>query len=390
MIIKIVDNRVIILISVLAAVGIYFYANFNGLGLTHDSIQYWKKSIVFADTHSFKKIGYTTFFPFQSLEIVLLSIFGVNAQVIFKYLHALLLGGTVFIHLMIAKEIFSNSKTLFIYAATLIFSTPLLMVHSFLWTEPLFIFLVSLQWYLLWQFFHHKTLKTFVAILLVTILYCWQRKAGMLFCLGLILAFTVHFVSSKKQISGILIVLLFLIFVLYGGLGTPNFIGELPDVSSLPLNLKNYSGALSAWIFPLPLNYWIRTGLFALILIFIGYLLNKTLLDISEEKRAYISGIIIIVLTYLVIRHFYDRPDFDEADRFLAPIYPGIFFLVIFAMEQLVLKTRRDILRLILPVIAALWLTYPVIRTFKNAKLWHNRTKIPLLIKEEIQPIHKK
>lgn len=148
--------------------------------------------------------------------------------------------------------------------------------------------------------------------------------------------------------------------------------------------------ALSAWLFPLPLNYRLRVGIFTLLVIFMGYLLWKTWPEIQEEKRSYITGIVFIILTYLVIRHFYDRPHFDEADRFLAPIYPGVFFLLIFAMERFVLNTRQKILRLVLPVIMALWLTYPVIRTLKNAKMWHNRNKIPLLIEEKIQRVDKK
>ena len=88
MIVKIVDNRFILALSVLSTVVIYFYANLKGLGLTHDSYQYWEKSVIFARNHSFKEIGFTTFFPFQSLEIVMLSIMGTNAQMTLKYLHA--------------------------------------------------------------------------------------------------------------------------------------------------------------------------------------------------------------------------------------------------------------------------------------------------------------
>ena len=385
-----INQKVIILISVLMAMIICLFANSNGLGMTHDSIQYWEKSIIFKNTWSLRKAGFTTFLPFQSLEVVLLSILGANALTIMKYLHVLFLGGTVFIHLTIAKEIFKHTKTLIIYALTLVFSTPLLMVHSFLWTEPLFIVLVSLQWYMLWRFFQRKTSKVLVAILLISVIYCWQRKAGMLFSLGLIVVFIAHFASSKKKLAGILVAISLAIFILYGGLGTTNFIGEHPALSSIPLNLKNYFGALGGWIFPLPLNYWIRTGLFVFLLVVIALVLKKTLPEMEERRKSYIRGIIIIILTYVVIRHFYPRPHADEADRFLAPIYPGMFFLIIFVWECVLLKTRKAAFRLILPVILALWLIYPVIRTFKNAKQWHNRTKIPLLIKKEIQPMHKK
>ena len=383
-------EHTIMAMAVSAALAIYFYANVHGLGFTYDSVHYLKKSIIFAENHSLQEIGFNGLFPFQSLEIVLLSFFGDHALIVMKYLHALLLGGAILMHLIIAKDFFKNRKTLAYYAGTLVFSTPLLMVHCFLWTEPLFIFFVSLQWYLLWRFFQHKTLQTLIFILLISILYCLQRKAGMLFSLGLVLAFITNFVSSKKQILVILIFLALSIIILYGELGTSNLIGELPVLSSFPVNLKNYSNALSAWIFPLPLNYWIRTGLFISISVFVGFIFWKTLPKIPTEKKTYITSIIIIILTYLVIRHFYFRPHFHEADRFLAPIYPGIFFLFIFVIEHVVLKTRQSIVKLILPVLMALWLTYPVIRTLKNAQLWHNRTKNPLLIKEKTQDTNKK
>ena len=383
-------NPMIIAPSVLMAVMMYFYANVNGLGLTHDSIQYLKKSIVFADTDSLEEIGFTSIFPFQSLEIVLLSIFGDHVLIVMKYLHAFLLGGTIFIHLTIGLKMFSTTEMRIIYAFILTFGTPLLMVHSFLWTEPLFIFLLSVQWYLLWYFFQYKNLKTLIGILLISVLYCWQRKAGMLFSLGLVLALTTHFSSSKKQIIIVFTSLLLSIFALYGAFGTGNLIGEQPVASSIPLNLKNYFGALSGWIFPLPLNYWLRVGLLMIIIMYVGYSLWNNIPKIPESQRAYIRSILIIILTYFIIRHFYYRPHSDEADRFLAPVYPGVFFLIIFVIEQITLKTGRHIHKVVFTVILTVWLAYPVVRTFKNVELWHNRTKNPLLLKEKTQPIHKK
>ncbi len=387
---RFLTDQTIMVLAVFMALAIYFYANINGLGLTNDSLQYLHKSIVFAENHSLKEIGFPGLFPFQSLEIVLLSLLGDQALIAMKYLHAILLGGTVFIHLIIAFEILSTPKVRIIYAVILTFSTPSLMVHSFLWTEPLFIFLISSQWYLLWRFFQHKNFKTMLLLLLISVLYCWQRKAGMLFSLGLVLALVRYFSFSRKQILIIFTGLLILILGLYGTFGTANLIGERPVLSSIPLNFKNYFGALSAWILPLPLNPWLRIGVLVVVIIYMSYWLWKTIPAMPEPIKAYLSSILIIVLTYFIIRHFYHRPHSDEADRFLAPVYPGVFFLIIFVMEQIILKTDRHIRKLVFSVMLILWLAYPVVRTFKNAELWHKRTKSPLLIKEQIQAIHKK
>ncbi|MDN5214369.1 hypothetical protein QQ020_19980 [Fulvivirgaceae bacterium BMA12] len=383
-------DQMIIVLALFAASALYFYANINGLGLTNDSLRYLNQSIAFAENHSLSEIGFRNVFPFQSLEIVLLSFLGDHSLTVMKYLHVFLLGGTIFIHLIIAFEILSTAKMRIAYAVTLTFSTPLLMVHSFLWTEPLFILLTSFQWYLLWRFFQHKNLKILLLILLISILYCWQRKAGMLFSLGLVLALVRYFSFSGRQILIIFASLLMLILVLYGTIGTVNLIGERPVLSSIPLNFKNYFGALSGWILPLPLNLWLRIGVLIVAIICISYWLWKTIPTMPEPLKAYLSSILIIVLTYFVIRHFYHRPHSDEADRFLAPLYPGVFFLIIFVMEQIILKTDHHIRKLVFSVMLILWLAYPVARTFKNAELWHNRTKNPLLIKGQIQAIHKK
>ncbi len=359
-----------------------YHAMGNGLVLTDDSFVYLEKANVFAEKRSFRALGFTTFFPFQSLQIYILYLLGEKWSIGIQLLNTACWTGTILTYYFLARRTFKQPAYAYIFLITLTFSTPLIMVHSFLWTEPLFILLVSLQILLIREFILSKHYYLLIPLLLLSLLYCWQRKAGMVFSLAVIVIM-IHLLTKNNRLKIILYSLITISILILYGLGgiIPNQIGELPDLSSITINLHNYQSAISAWILPFPLNVWFRIFILVLIVSLIIVFFRKIKSDVEQPVLKFVRSLVIIFVLYLVIRHFFHRLHFHEADRFLAPIYPIFFFLIIFVIDRITLLHFPKKLAYILLAVTSIWLAYPIVRSIKNADLWHNHPKKSLAIK---------
>lgn len=378
------------ILAIVIGICLLYYTTSNGLVITDDSYYYLSKAQQFAVVKSFHAIGFKTIFPFQTLEIYIIYLFGEHWEPGIRLLNYFCWTGTFSLNILIAKQLFKKELSVVFFGGLMLFSTPYLMVHSFLWTEPLFILLLSLQLYLLWSFIQSRNAYLLIPILLLSIVYCWQRKAGMLFSVGITFSLIFLLIKSNGLKIGIISILIIATFLLYGGFGFPNQIGELPFIDGIGVNLYNYFATLSAWILPMPLNYNIRIGLLLLLIIGYGYYLQKIRTSVDPQKFYFLLCLITIFIIYFGIRQFYYRPNYHEAERFLAPLYALFFFFIIFVTEHISLHKYHRRLGFTFFMILLLWFAYPITRTIKNARLWHNHNKKSLSIKEPYsKPVQK-
>jgi hypothetical protein len=224
-----------------------------------------------------------------------------------------------------------------------------------------------------------------ILIAFISILACWQRKAGMLFSLGILLVFIIHFSPGwRLRFIGIILLIVSLVF-LYGYFGTPNMIGERPGLSFFVTNLDNFSNAISAWFLPLSFPWRARMAMLVIILSVLIWGVHNYYVNATEKEKVYLLTLIIVASAYLIVRMFYQRPHFDEADRFLSPVFPTFWILVSLTLKSIHkhLFTRKS--KVVFSIILLLWLFYPTIRIVKNAHSWHNRSKKPLTLKKETE-----
>mgnify|MGYP006902059510 CR=1 FL=1 len=351
---------------------IYFIANYNGLRLTIDSENYLLCAIHFSNTGAFFNAAHGIGCP--PLFTLFLSIFSDNAVNWMLLWNGIFIMSTTLIWFTIAMKIFENQIIQWFSLVLLIFGADVLMVHSLLWTEPLFLFLLSFQFYFLIKFHQKGQINTLVWIIVFGILHTLQRKTGVFFNLSILLVLTWHFIqqgrSQRILIKLVSLVLLFLGVILWelfmqnhSGLSKSSF--EMPDPTFFWPTMENYLNAISLWIIPLNSPAWIKFSSTTL-------LLSGMLWGILAIKNKAWRWITVSWMIYFFIRLFWPRLLFSEAQRYMAVAYPFFVISLMGLVQMIVFKTKYKNLILLL---FGLWLVYPTVRTIKNALFYNQITQ---------------
>lgn len=358
---------------------VLFCANYHGLGITFDSQNYIHASKTYQEKGIFlnkDKSLYTQqppLFPYilhfflpkndkndnKNDKILEKKSEKILAKNIFIF-HQICFVITLFIWLLFAQRWFGFSVFYHLFALSLVTATPLILVHHFVWSEPLFLMLLSLDLF----FFEQKkssiiTLPLGVGGLFCSFLYCLQRNTGIFFVFGkMLILFFNPFLSKIKSINkkikigkeaynpclfggwrffllsvwGLGCVFGWAIWTFYALQNTPNagntagflshFSWNLDIISIFLVNGKNLFLVFCTYFFPLFLieKYFflgIFIKMFAVILFFaMPFFAQKA------KNLLIISGVYIGFLLLFV-------PDFSDAERYLAVIYP-VFLLVFY------------------------------------------------------------
>lgn len=353
-------------------------SNWHGLTLTTDSYYYLELASSIKAQQSLTKVN--PYFPFQTLlpyliywldkvDVNLISIVYILSP-IFIYL----------INMKVGRELFKSKYTLIFYSVSLVFSTPLYLVHSFLWTEPLFILCLSAMWLCVFKYMKKQSKFMILPIMVLAILLCLSRKAGILF-IGFGSFFVLLFSSVKWKFFRPLLAIVFIIFALffYGYLGETNYIGERPTTSGFLIHFEGYTNSLSTFLLPRVVPYGPRVVAFTAALIYALTVIVSGQLDSFKRRFLYTSSS--VVALYFLTRLFYFRPDVSEMDRYLSPVYPILFAIIAMGIDGL---TRLPIKKFhILKIIVLLWFLYPITRTIKNIALWSQLPTKKLVVKKE-------
>jgi hypothetical protein len=367
------SDKIWILVASVLAMAVHAWANMYGLGFTRDSNKYLVAGQTLIEYGTFFDENAKKLLGLPPLFIVIVASMGEKARSGMIVMNSLLIGTSVFIMLQIAWNILQQRVVRIIYAVTLTFGVPLLLVHSFFWTEPFFIFLLVLHWYVLFLYSKNRNNKWLLLLAFTSVLFCLQRKAGMFFILANIIYLIIHSgnqISKKHIISFIAVSFLGLLAWQSQSLYTFNgrSILERPKLSGLIHNLDIYFDAFSAWLLPLPVPFIIRLAVLLCLFLMLGYGFYRCYNKIDLVKKQFIIALTLQFSTYFLCRLFWPREDFHEMDRYLSPIYP-IVFLVIFAVLEEIAEAFNFKKTVI--IISAIWLLYPVSRTLKNAHMWH-------------------
>lgn len=349
---------------------LYVIANGNGIRLTDDSHTYVACSCIL-QARGFWQILQEPLCP--PLFTFFLTFLG--NHLIFKtaIVNGILLMMNSLIFGLIGLQLIRSIYFQWFFLISLVFSADLLMVHSMLWSEPLFIFILSCQTYWLIRYMHHQRTKFILYVTLAGIALTLQRRTGIFINLAMVIAIlSVTWRSKKVTLSPYLILLLAIIFSglilweIYLRFSTdlPETIFGLPDLMGFFPTTENYLNALSLWILPLPLPQTLRliVALLVILVLVSGF--------IWVPHRVGRS-LLLIWLSYFVLRLFWPRYDLDEAQRYLAVVYPLFALSFVIFIEYLTLLLQKQ-KRAIAIVILSIWLLYPVVRTVKNVVLYHN------------------
>ncbi len=375
---RIHQNYVLIFIT-LISLGIQWYARSGGLMWTTDSRHYIAGSQSLRDTGTLIDDDGNPYLFWTPLFPLLLSLFKTPMEAI-KWINILC---TIFIALQVIKIGNRNIKDCRIrlfYCTFVLLGTHLLLIAVFLWSELIFL-LLALSFYnqLLTTKDNGKS-KTYNLTLALGFLLCLQRNAGLFIVTGAFL----WLISQESRPQKYLLKFFFYFMITISGQicwniytwivkahGHFNF--EESFFQYLAPNLKAYAHSLINVFLPIRSLEWLFLLILMIIIIRIS---SKRIHRIKAiDLSSYLAVSYILLFGIFLSINVAGFPfGFEEGDRFISVIIPFYSLILFKGLDQLVLKVQTRSRKLFIIVIA-LWLIYPLTRTFINAHRWHERSE---------------
>ncbi|HET8860784.1 hypothetical protein [Marivirga sp.] len=355
---------------VLSISGILFWiANFFGLGNTSDSMLYNEIA---------EEINSKSFFLVEGFKIkppvfpLIISVIGEQNMV---WLNFLCLLGIQSFGVFWSRRI-TNRFLRHLFLIIVIFSTPHLLISSFLWTEPLFLFTLLLVFYFLDKFQHTTQLKFLIPAIILIVILPFIRFAGVFLIIPL---FVVQLATLKnKKIAFFSFLFLLSLIVVWVCIFNEGFIRRWDrftylffsgKLSHLEFNLYSYSKALSSWFFPYVIEGVFSRLLSVMILLAVIYKASR-LYFISRANVLFLAPLLFFVYYFLMMSIF--KVEYYAAERYLAIFY-FLIMLNLFLQIDIYFKSiesvyfRRGVYFTII-----IFAVYNLLRTLKNVYFWYD------------------
>lgn len=370
-------NLIALLILFLAVV-LYTYANYCGLGLTYDSKDYLYAAETFAKNLELRNADNGLYVERSPIFPVFLSFLGQNRLFLSLYVNGLFLFFSLWLLYQVSSKLFQSNSILYLFLLSQSFSIAHLLTHSFLWSEPLFLILLTLSLIYLYQYFENYNSKYLVYMFFLSFVFALERNTGIFFIAGM--ALSIFLLSSKKVFLHHSIVYFILsssgwiIWTVRSILtkGSDFHPAKEAMFQNFFINIYHYSNVLSAWLLPLSLPYIFRLIILILLITFSAYFFWENSKKIQKSQLLFIKSLVVIYGVYTLALLSLENVGYHESERYFAIVYPAFFILIFIALEILYLKIRTKSYKKILILIMTLWLVYPLWRTGKNVKFWHD------------------
>ncbi|MFY0627650.1 MAG: hypothetical protein JXR07_15240 [Reichenbachiella sp.] len=350
----------------LFGIGLLVFGNCYGLGFTYDSYDYWNAGNNFLSFLNKEMIGdkiikRPPFFPFL---LAIISPMGFWGAWIFMMLIFI---ASSFIIVKILETHFENELLKIAAFALFIFSIPVHLIHSFLWTEALISILVLGQLSILMRL-QAMNFQGFSLVTLLSMIAAMTKNGYMLAVPGIALAI----LFANRNLKGLRLSV-FHAVILFGThhLVTSVFSGM--DTASRALKLRfldyNYLDVLSGWFFPIMIPFEWRLFGTSIILLGLIFLLIKNQLF----KNLKIGIAWSFFLSYFFLRSYYSHLDYHESERYLSVVFPVFIIAVFLVVDKSVITLNLHKFRLFkygLLFFGASWILYSFIRVVNNEILW--------------------
>ncbi len=337
------------------------------IGTTYDSGEYEAAAVSFHSSGKLMESDAKPYVDWPPLYPVVLSFFTNQLHDFATVLNLFCLLVSMALWIRMAEDYLAEYLPL--YGVLLALSTSLLLIGSFLWSESLFLLLLSVYVKLLQQFCKTRITKWLILASLAGFFMLLTRTVGVTLGGGAAIAFAASYKEfDKREWSALL---LHFVFVVSGLLGwliyTGSFTREDHVISYLFLHHSVYENILtpakelSCWLVPGLQNPFLQLLITALVLggISIGHWVSR-----SVFTRVLIWMIAVYCAVFIFLSVFpYD------IGRYMAVLYPPIILLLLNAFKKLVIifPNRKRLLVLILII----WMSYPLVRISYNALRFH-------------------
>jgi len=350
--------------------GILFWiVNLFGLGYTFDSHLYVEIA---------QEIGSSNFFSVEGFNVkppvlpLIISIVGEKSMIWVNFICYLIIQ---YFGVFWSYKIKDNSLR-YTFLVVLIFSTPHLLINSFLWTEPVFLTFMLFAFYLLDEF-HQSNSKVFIVLAIIILGFLpFIRFAG-IFIIIPFFGFLLFHSKSKQAILYTFAVIILLIvgwsFLFQDGFSgrwerflAPFLTGSLDRIE---FNLSSYSKALSSWFFPYAIDGFLSRFLSLAIVVTVLYKSAKMYFK-KPEKIIFLAPILFVIYCFLMISVF--KVEYYAAERYLAVFYLLLVLNIFYLIDYHIPSFKSKIGKRVLFFFVILFAAYNFFRLIKNVYFWFN------------------
>ena len=282
------------------------------------------------------------------------------------WINAILFGANIALILLIIRK-YTKSLLLIIFSSIIfITSKSMLHVHSFVWSEPLFLFLSLLGFYFLFYFLENKKIHNFLISSLSFSLAFFTRTIGIsLIATGMIaiLFFSKLKIKNKIIYSILLAVIGFLPFSIWTIKNKFMFGNTTAGFLFHPIKFDNLIEAIetvSSWFYLDIFPFKIRLILLVLVLIiiittsiYISIKDKKRSTDSAHKQNSRIINIFLFFAFFYIIAVVFARSFFDANIhihiRGLVPVFISTFIIIVLFIKRFMyyFRNKRAINRII-------------------------------------------
>ncbi|MEJ8757838.1 hypothetical protein WG947_12565 [Pontibacter sp. H259] len=362
------------LLFILTGLAILLVCLWDGIGITFDSYLYLLGS-TYLQQHGLTDIFIVPAFRAKPPVLAILYALLQNNLWLIKLATLAFLAGTLWVNFRLATILISDTFFRRFAKALLATATPFMLVHSFLWSEPFFIFIFSLYGLCSYRALQ-KQVKTSQLYLLplLGLLLIGLRHIGVVFVLGYSLYLLLHYrkfaVSARVPLMlNVLLPVLGLFAWHSSVLAHSSNAGGYDLLQGLDVwrNFMVYADVLKVWLLPPGLPF---AGLLNIVVVIV-YLAAAVLAikqSYTSEKRHLVLLFILGAAAYGGLMLFKGDLLVSDNERYLAVIYAPLTLLLFYVISNLASHTTIN--RKLIYLAFILWFCYPLMRTLYNTSRW--------------------
>jgi hypothetical protein len=360
-------------------VAVQLYSSWCGLLLSSDSYNYLSAAKSFHDSGEFRSPDGTYFVAWPPLFPVLLSLVNDPLQAL-MILHVALKIGVGILLFYLARTFIQSTILLLAFLMVSLCGVHLTMISVFAWSELLFLFLMLLNMALakVW-----RKKKSYLSLFFLTgFLVCLQRNAGFFYIaavsVGLFLDEEETFIRRLTNAIAFFVVCIsgLVLWIIRAHIVSEEFQFSAFRFFEDPMfNAYHILSRVGELVVP---DRSVFTPFVGLIVLVVPLLLFRSKPEGNRSRTARLPMLVCVI--YLVGLTLLGKLDLHELDRLLAIVVPLIYLLAIAGIDKLA-RNRARITIAISLFILVIWTFYPLLRTAKNARLWHNGSCFSVLNK---------
>lgn len=354
------NNSLWIILSLISFI-LLLFTNVGGVGFTYDSFDYAEAA---SNLDLFLKGNFINERVIKRPPVypIIVSLFFWIGDDGLTLLNMILYVANFYLVIKIVDFVIEDEQSKFLAIVCVMFSVTIHLVHAFAWTEGLVVCLMLLQIKLAFD----DRLVDFKYLLIITlgVLSVLTKKGAMLLVPGMVLMIYLSGVGVRRWAYPLLYcILCWGAYQLWDGL--INLREPVDIVTAKRFLSLEYLNVLSVWLMPLNVPSLIRNTVAIIILLLLTIFYIKNLV----KKNSHLNSLLLIFVSYTLLRSYYSNVYFHEAERYLSLVYP-LFIIILFSLLSSLRISSNKILSRLCWIFGLYILCYTIIRAIKNDYQW--------------------